>query len=60
LEQSASQKGIDGRFAGGSLARKTVNIKWYGKMEGLLDVSPGNLPDFYLVMTGPKATASSS
>lgn len=60
LEQSASQKGIDGRFVSGSLATKSVNIKWYGKMDRQLDVSPDNLPDFYLVMTGPKAAAMSS
>jgi len=60
LEQSASQKGIDGRFVSGSLATKSVNIKWYGKMDRLLDTSPDSLPDFYLVMTGPKAAAVSS
>jgi len=60
LEQSASKKGIDGHFVSGSLATKSVNIKWYGKMDGLLDVSPDSLPDFYLVMTGPKAAAVSS
>ncbi|HEX75517.1 MAG TPA: hypothetical protein G4O12_02915 [Dehalococcoidia bacterium] len=60
LEQSASQKGIDGRFVSGSLTTNSVNIKWYGKMEGLLDVSPDSSPDFYLVMTGPKAAAVSS
>lgn len=29
-------------------------------MEGLLDINPENLPDFYLVMAGPKAPAISS
>jgi len=28
LEESASAKGIDGHFRSGSLAGKTVNIKW--------------------------------
>lgn len=56
LEHSASQKGMDGRFATGNLCKKSVNIKWYGIMEGLLDISPDPQPDFYLVMTGPKAT----
>ncbi len=60
LEQSASQKGIGGHFLGGSLAGKTANIKWHGKMEGLLDITLENLPDFYLVMTGPKTAAISS
>ncbi len=60
LEPSASQKGIDGHFTSGKLAQKSVNIKWYGKMEGLLDISPVSLPDYYLVMTGSKVAAASS
>lgn len=60
LEQSAVRKGIDGHFTRGNLAGKTVNIKWYGKMEALLDISPKSLLDFYLVMAGPKAPAISS
>jgi len=60
LEQSAARKSIDGHFVRGPLAGKTVNIKWYGKMEGLLDITPGHLPDFHLVMTGPKSGAISS
>jgi hypothetical protein len=39
---------------------KTVNIKWYGKRERLLDINSKALSDFYLVMTGPKAAAYSS
>ena len=60
LERSASHKGIDGHFASGNLVGKTVNIKWYGKWDGLLDINPKTLPDFYLVMTGSKAGATSS
>ncbi len=60
LEQSAVRKGIDGHFTRGNLAGKTVNIKWYGKMEGLLDISSESLPALYLVMAGPKAPAISS
>ena len=60
LEESAIQKGFDGRFADGPLAGKTVNVKWYGKREGLLDINPDGVPDFYLVMTGPKAAATTS
>ena len=60
LEQSAARKGIDGYFTRGNLAGKTVNIKWYGKMEGVLDISQESLPDFYLVMTGPKGSPISS
>ena len=60
LQQSASHKGIDGCFVGGNLKGKTVNVKWYAKMEGLLDLTPESLPDLYLVTTGPKAAAISS
>ncbi len=55
LEKSASFKGIDGRFLDGLLESRSVNIKWYAKWEGLLDITPEALPDFYLVMTGPKS-----
>ena len=51
LEDSAVQKGFDGRFCAGPLVGKTVNVKWYGKREGLLDVNPDGVPDLYLVMT---------
>jgi len=60
LELSASHKGIDGYFTSGNLVGKTVNIKWYGKVEGSLDINSEALPDFYLIMTGPKVAASSS
>jgi hypothetical protein len=52
LEPLASSKGIDGHFNSGNLKGQSVNIKWYGKLEGLLD--------FYLVMTGPRTAAWSS
>ena len=60
LRRSAASKGIDGCFVGGDLAKKTVNIKWYSKMEGVLDITPEAIPDFYLVMAGPRGAATSS
>lgn len=60
LEESANQKGIDGRFADGPLAGKTVNVKWYGKRERVLDINPDGVPDYYLVMTGPKPVTATS
>ncbi len=42
LERHATAKGIDGRFADG----RTVNIKWYLKREGLLDLCDDG-PDLY-------------
>ena len=60
LEPSAAEKGIDGRFTQGPLKGQTVNIKFYAKRENLLDINPGSLPDYYLVITGPKSDAVSS
>lgn len=62
LNESASHKGSDGNFKGGPLDGKSVNIKWYAKREGLLDIIPEgkNPPDYYLVMTGPKSVAEAS
>jgi len=60
LEEKASAKGVDGHFKSGSLAGKSVNIKWYSKLEYMLDITPQALPDYYLVMTGPKGQAVSS
>lgn len=60
LEASAVQAGYDGRFRDGPLAGKTVNIKMYGKREGLLDINEKNVPDFYLVLAGPKSSQLTS
>lgn len=60
LEGSAARKAIDGRFASGPLSGATVNIKWYAKQEGLLDLTPDSLPDYYLVLAGPRQPAASS
>ncbi|HJQ02228.1 MAG TPA: hypothetical protein VJ851_11545 [Jatrophihabitans sp.] len=60
LEASASAKAIDGRFRSGPLTGKTVNIKAYGKCEGLLDTSDDPSLDYYVVLCGPKAAAMTS
>ncbi len=60
LEDSAVQKAFDGRFRGAPRAGKTVNVKWSGKREGLLNINPKGVPDYYLVMTGPKAAPMTS
>jgi hypothetical protein len=59
-ESSATNKGFDGRFASGTLSGKTVDVKWYGKKEGILDLRTSDLPDYYLVLTGPSSFAMSS
>ena len=38
LEASAAHKGSDGRFVDGPLRGRSVNIKFYGKQEGMLDI----------------------
>ena len=60
LEASASAKAIDGRFKAGPLAGRTVNVKWYLKREGLLDLTPSDELDHYLVLAGPASAAASS
>lgn len=60
LHESATHKGSDGVFRRGKLAGRTVNIKSYGKREGILDMKRKDPPDFYLVLTGPKTAAMSS
>jgi hypothetical protein len=60
LAASANQKGIDGRFLDSPLQGRSVNIRWYAKRMGILDIAPASLPDYYLVMAGPKAPAASS
>ena len=60
LERSAVNPGSDGRFSSGPLAGKSINVKMYGKREGLLDIRPEYLPDYFLVLTGPKSTAIDS
>lgn len=55
LERQVTAKGIDGRLPDG----RTVDVKWYLKREGLLDLCEQG-PDLYLVLTGPKAPAASS
>ena len=60
LERSATHKGFDGYFRSGNLAGKTVNIKWYGKNERVLDINENAVPDYYLVMTGEHSPPESS
>ena len=59
LEPSANNPGYDGRFRGGPLAQKSVNVKFYPKWDRTLDIGE-HMPDYYLVLTGPKSTAASS
>ena len=60
LHASATHKGSDGYFISGGLEGRSVNIKFYGKNEGILDMKHGDPPDFYLVLTGPRRESASS
>ncbi len=60
LNQSAAHAGMDGYFRSGILLGKSVDAKYYGKREGLHNVSQNHPPDYYLIMTGEKTNASSS
>ena len=60
LCEDATNEGFDGAFRGGTLAGKTVNIKYYTRHERLLDLKKENGPDYYLVLTGPTAAPAAS
>jgi hypothetical protein len=60
LQASAAARWIDGQFVDGALRGRSVNVKWYGQRDGLLDLHPSGGPDFYLIMTGPKGSGGSS
>lgn len=60
LSDSAVTKALDGHFVSGPLAGSSVNIKWYGKREGLLDMVDDPSVEYYLAMTGPRASATTS
>ena len=58
LYSSATHAHSDGEFVDGPLAGKTVNVKWYLKREGVVDLTPDCACDFHLVMTGPHSPAA--
>lgn len=59
LTKNAAHQSIDGYFSQGPLAPCSVNIKWYAIREGMLDILPGFLPDYYLVLAGPTPSLTS-
>lgn len=60
LHPSAAHPGSDGVFRSGPLIGKTVNVKCYTRLDGLLDVPVTHAPDYLLVLVGPKAGALAS
>jgi hypothetical protein len=59
LHKAANYRTTDGVFLHGPQAGSSVNVKWYGALESLLDLSLTPLPDTYLVLTGPKRATGS-
>lgn len=60
LSEIATTKGIDGHFGDGPLEGRSVNIKLYAMLEGILDIRADALADFFLVLTGPRSSVMSS
>lgn len=60
LKTSAVTAAIDGRFRAGALRGRTVNVKWYLKREGLIDITESPALDHYLILAGPASAAMSS
>jgi hypothetical protein len=63
LCSSKTNCGADGYFRSGALAGRSVEIKYLALDEGGLlytSTPPKYLADFYLVLTGPRASAASS
>ena len=60
LAESATHPALDGWFVGGALDGSSVNIKWYGADEGILDLREPGTVDYYLVITGPRRGPGSS
>ena len=58
LHPHANARGSDGIFRSGPLAGRTVNVKFYGRRDGLLDI-PEAPVDHLLVLTGAPATSPS-
>ena len=57
LVPSATEKGYDGHFTQGPLKDASVNIKWYARQEGILDLDLSGLANYYLVLAGPRGIA---
>lgn len=60
LETSAVAAAIDGRLRAGPLQGRNVNVKWYLKREGLIDMTESPALDYYLILAGRVSTAVSS
>ena len=57
LHERADHPGNDGWFQSGPYQGRSVDVKARSRREGFLAIREDCLPDLFLVMTGPKATA---
>ena len=57
LHERADHPGNDGCFQSGPYQGRSVDVKARSRREGFLAIREHCLPDVFLVMTGPKATA---
>jgi hypothetical protein len=55
----ASRRSCEGHFAQGSLAGRSVNIRWLPRPGGVLDIDLDALPDFFLVLAGSRHQGTS-
>lgn len=60
LIPSAHHSEFAGIFAHGQLAGKTVDIQWYPRREGFMNVHTQQAPDYYLVLAGPRQESSTT
>ena len=60
LTAAANNPAFDGHFTTEPLTGRTVNVKTYGRRDNSLDVTASPSLDYYLVLTGPKGSATSS
>ena len=54
LHERADYPGSDGYFRSGPFRGRSVDVKARSRREGFLNIREDHLPDFFLVMTGPR------
>lgn len=60
LVPSTRGSGFVGIFASQPLRGKTVDVQWYPRREGFLNLRPDDAPDYYLVLAGPRQESSTA
>ncbi len=60
LIPSAQHREFTGIFASAPLAGKTVDVQWYPRREGVMNIHSDRSPDYYLVLSGPKQESSTA